>query len=259
MPGSSETTRTDCGIVCVDGVTVDYGKFRALEGISFDLQKGQVAAVIGPNGSGKTTLIRALLGLVPLKKGSIHVFGEEPKHARTRIGYVPQKFSFDTDFPLTVGEFLHLTRRPGVPADRPEDKLKEVGLVPGVMKKRLGSLSGGQLQRVLIASAIMSEPDILILDEPATGIDVVGEATFYDAIHHLKTEHDTTVIIVSHDIGVVSKFVDQVICINQKMMCAGPPKTALTDENLQELFGHHASYYGHMGHGTTTHTHRGKH
>ena len=136
---------------------------------------------------------------------------------------------------------MHLTRRSTTPVEKVEEKIKEVGLVPTILGKRLGSLSGGQLQRVL--------------DEPATGIDTVGEATFYDAINHLKEEHGTTVIIVSHDIGVVSDFVDSVICINRKMMCAGPPKTTLTEGNLRDLFGHHASFYGHQGHGTTTHGH----
>lgn len=255
MPKPSDSIRTECPTVCVKDVSVNYGRFKALEHVSFDLEKGQAAAVIGPNGSGKTTLIRAMLGLVPLHEGAIEIMGLSPVKARNFVGYVPQRFDFDPSFPITVGEFMHLTRKPTTPLEKVEEKIKEVGLVPAILGKRLGSLSGGQLQRVLVASAILDDPEILILDEPATGIDVVGEATFYDAVNHLKEEHGTTVIIVSHDIGVVSDFVDSVICINRKMMCSGPPKTTLTEKNLKELFGHHASFYGHKGHGTTTHGH----
>lgn len=258
MPKLSHNSKTE-PLICVKDVSVDYGDVRALEHVSFDLMKGQVAAIIGPNGSGKTTLVRAILGLLPLAEGQIEIMGESPKKSRKNVGYVPQKFNFDPDFPITVEEFMHLARHRKVPAHKVEEKIKEVGLVPTILRKRLGSLSGGQLQRVLVASAILDDPDLLVLDEPVTGIDIVGEATFYDAINHLKEEHDTTIILISHDLGVVSSFVDTVICINKKMMCAGSPQSTLTESNLQEVFGHHASFYGHQGHGTTTHRHHTKH
>ena len=259
MQKSSAETKTEKPTLCVRDVHVTYGHVKAVEHVSFHLMKGQAAAIIGPNGSGKTTLVRAILGLIPLQHGEVEILGTTPVEARNRIGYVPQRFSFDPDFPITVEEFMHLTRNRHVSPSKVLEKIKEVGLVPAILRKRLGRLSGGQLQRVLVASAILEDPDILFLDEPATGIDIVGEATFYDAIHHLKEEHGTTIVLVSHDIGVVSDFVDTVVCINRKMMCAGPPKTALTDVKLQELFGHHATYYGHQGHGTTTHDHKGTH
>lgn len=255
MPKSSDSTKNERVAIRVRDVSVSYGRLRALERVSFDLEKGRAAAIIGPNGSGKTTLIRALLGLVPLEGGDIRILGERPDDARKHIGYVPQRFYFDPEFPITVREFMRLTKRRGIPASKIEEKIKEVGLIPAILKKRLGSLSGGQLQRVLVASAILDDPDILVLDEPATGIDMVGEATFYDAINHLKKEHGTTIVLVSHDLGIVSDFVDSVICINRKMMCAGSPKTTLTERNLKELFGHRASFYEHHGHGTRTHHH----
>lgn len=246
-------------VVCVKDISVRYGNFSALEHVSFDLMKGEVAAIIGPNGSGKTTLVRAMLGLLPLASGKIEIMGERPEKARRNVGYVPQKFDFDPNFPITVGEFMHLARHRKVPAEKVEEKIKEVGLVPAILRKRLGSLSGGQLQRVLVASAILDDPDLLILDEPVTGIDVVGEATFYDAINHLKEGHGTSIVLISHDLGVVSSFVDTVICINKKMMCSGPPQATLTESNLRAVFGQHASFYGHHGHGTTTHRHHTKH
>ena len=131
--------------------------------------------------------------------------------------------------------------------------------MPSILDARLGNLSGGQLQRVLVAQAILDDPELLVMDEPATGIDIVGEATFYDAINHLKEEHKTTIVLVSHDIAVVSNFVDQVICLNKKLMCAGPPGTALTNKAISDMFDGRASLYQHRGHGSTTHGHHSHH
>jgi len=250
MPESSETTKNNIPAVCVQDVTVVYGDHAVVEDVSFDIKKGQAVALIGPNGSGKTTLLRAILRLIKPKSGTIRTEG--------KIGYVPQHFDFDPNFPLTVREFMHLGRNRRCPPEKVLEKMKEVGLMPSTLDVRLGNLSGGQLQRVLVAQAILDDPDLLVLDEPATGIDIVGEATFYDAIRHLKEEHKTTILLVSHDLAVVSNFVDQVVCLNRKLMCSGPPSTALSEEMLSEVFGHHASFYQHRGHGKTSrghHTH----
>ena len=129
--------------------------------------------------------------------------------------------------------------------------IDEVGLPASILKQQLGQLSGGQLQRVLIAQAVLNNPDLLVLDEPASGIDIVGEEAFYDIIRHLNREHDTTVLMVSHELSVVSKLVDTVVCLNHKMICFGPPKKLLTTKGIGRIFGDQTQIFEH-GH---THVH----
>ena len=234
-------------------VSVAYDGKNVLENVTFSLQKGRLAAVIGPNGSGKTTLIRALLGLVPLESGSVTIFGKTIHEARHSIGYVPQFFAFDKQFPITVVEFLRLARASQASNHQIDEAIKEVGLVPAILSARIGTLSGGQLQRILIAQAILHKPKLLILDEPATGIDVAGEQAFYDVIHHLHEEHKTTIILVSHDLSMVMNRVDEVICVNKELLCMGPPKGTLNRETLTQLFGEDTSFYAH-GHHTHKHS-----
>lgn len=223
--------------VSVRDVSVEYNGTTVLEGASFEVAQGEIAAIIGPNGSGKTTMMRAILGLSPLSSGEVRIMGKHLHAVRDLIGYVPQRFDFDRDFPITVREFLDLGRHPHSPVSRIAHKAKEVGLPARVLDQRLGSLSGGQLQRVLIAQAILNEPAILFLDEPTAGIDVTGEATLYEIIQHLNTTHRVTVLMVSHDIATVSDMVHNVICVNKKMLCYGPPRDALTLHKMQEVFG----------------------
>lgn len=249
MPKPSRKTNN---AVEVTGLTVAYGTKPVLEDVSFSIPKGSLTAVIGPNGSGKTTLIRTILGLVRPASGTVSIFGKPLASARNIIGYVPQKFNFDPTFPITVGEFLRLGVRDSS-GDAIRKTLHEVGLVPHILTHLLGSLSGGQLQRVLIAQAIINEPELLILDEPATGIDVVGEAAFYDVIEHLNEDHGTTVVLISHDVSMVAQKVDQVICVNRKLLCSGPPKKTLTKSTLEALFKdksvyEHAHPEGHHHH-----------
>lgn len=216
-------------MVRVDNLCVRLGDHVVLSDVSFDINHGEIAAVIGPNGSGKTTLIRAILGLIPLEKGTVNLDTDQ-------IGYLPQRFPIDPEFPITVFEFLELTKKDKHHANL-TTKLEEVGLTPAILKKRLGSLSGGQLQRVLIAQATIHNPPLLILDEPSTGIDIVGEKQFYDLIRCQRDNHGTTVILVSHDLSVIANVVDQIVCVNKRLVCFGPPKKALTQETIFELYG----------------------
>lgn len=240
MPKRSPKTNKHA--VDVERLTVAFDGNPVLENVSFSIKQGNVVAVIGPNGSGKTTLIKTILGLVKQKAGSTKIFGQHLHAVRDRIGYVPQKFNFDKHFPITVGEFLALALHKGSDKQLIEDTIKEVGLAPAVLKKNLGTLSGGQLQRTLIAQAIINSPDLLILDEPATGIDVVGEAAFYEVLQHLNKQHGTTVVIISHDVSMVSSKVDQVVCVNKKLLCSGPPKKTLTKATLEKLFSDSSVY-----------------
>jgi len=249
MPESSEKTSAELPAVSVRDCTVSYGNNVVVDDVSFDIKVGSITALIGPNGSGKTTVLRAILGLVPLRSGEVTVMGKHLHVMRPLIGYVPQRFEFDRDFPITVGEFMDLARRlhcqRHVPPSRILTKLKEVGLPKEILDRNLGELSGGQLQRVLVAQAIIHDPVILFLDEPSSGVDITGEATIYHLIEHLNQEHNTTVIMVSHDIGMISHIVDTVICVNRKLLCYGPPRTALTAHKLEEVFGEHGHPFNH--------------
>ncbi|MFA6603670.1 MAG: metal ABC transporter ATP-binding protein [Patescibacteria group bacterium] len=252
---SAKTNNTSRGIpaISIRDCVVAYGDNIVIDGISLDINQGSIAAVIGPNGSGKTTLIKAIIDLVPMKSGDIRILGKHLHSVRQMIGYVPQRFDFDRYFPMTVGEFLDLARRihcqKHFPASRVEHKLREVGLPKETLYKHLGELSGGQLQRVLIAQALINDPSILFLDEPSAGIDIMGEAAFFEILKHLKTEHDTTIIMVSHDITMISHIVDTVVCVNHKLLCFGSPAEALTKNKIEELFGAHQHPYNHPGHG----------
>ena len=239
--------------VTVRNLTVAFDSVVVLEDLTFEIPQGTITAIIGPNGSGKTTLIKAILGLVKHASGEIKLFDQHIHDVRPSIGYVPQRFSFEKTFPITVREFLSLSAHAHSTPEQLQTKLKEVGLKAEILKKQLGSLSGGQLQRVLIAQATLNDPSILVLDEPATGIDVIGEAAFYEIIKKLNAAHGTTVILVSHDISMVQASVDEVICVNKRLMCYGPPKSAMTATNLKKLFGEHTHLYEHG------HKHHGKH
>lgn len=246
MPGPS--LKTSKPAITVVGCTVAYGDNVVIDDVTAEVRAGSVTALIGPNGSGKTTLLKAILGLIPIDSGTITVFGKPIDDVRKLIGYVPQRLDFDLRFPITVAEFLELARHKHNPKSHIAKKIKEVGLPPEVAKAHLGSLSGGQLQRVLIAQAILNDPMLLVLDEPSSGIDIVGERTFYDIIKHLNKEHDATILLVSHELAVVSEVVDNVICLNRKLMCSGPPKLALADSAIDELFGFRTKRYGHDVH-----------
>lgn len=254
-PKTSPTISADAPAIAVRHLSVELGGHRILEDITFDVAQGQIAAIIGPNGSGKTTLVRAILGLAPTAGGTVALFGSPLDHVRRVIGYVPQRFDFDRDFPITVGEFLDLARHPHNPPAAIIAKLEEVGLSEKIAGQRLGSLSGGQLQRVLIAQAIINDPTILFLDEPSTGVDMVGEAAFYGLIKHLNERHHTTVLMVTHDIAVTSTLVHQVICVNHRLMCLGAPSVALSEKTLADVFGSHAAAYDHEH----LHAHSGEH
>ncbi len=221
-------------VIEAHNVTVSLGRKPVVNNVSFSLKQGEIASIVGPNGAGKTTLVRAILGLIPYT-GSIRLFGTQPKKMISKVGYVPQKFSFDTSFPLTVHEFLSLTLHKN-DHKRIIDSLEEME-VKDSMYKMLGDLSGGQLQRVLIARALLHNPKILFLDEPTSGVDMEGARTFYEIIEHLNKSHDVTIVLISHEINMVYKFATYVICLNKDLYCKGVPKETITQEILRKLYG----------------------
>jgi zinc transport system ATP-binding protein len=221
-------------ILEVRDLSVRFGNFPALEHISFTIEKQEIIAVIGPNGSGKTTLLKAILGLIPYD-GEIKILGEKIARVLPLLGYVPQHFAFEKTFPLTVDEFVKLTCRK--PDKLPSGGALQAAGMSGLEDKLVGELSGGQLQRVLIAHAMLHQPKILFLDEATSGIDIEGLTDFYSTIQRLNREHGVTIMMVSHEINMVYEFTDRIICLNRDLISHGETKTALTSEVLKKLYG----------------------
>jgi zinc transport system ATP-binding protein len=224
-------------IIEIRHLSVRYEGELVLNDLNFSVQKGEIVAIVGPNGSGKTTLIRAILRLVPYE-GEILVRGKRMRDMdprRASVGYVPQRFDFDRSIPITVGEFLELAY-PKLNPRKIKQVLLEVDL-KDFENRLIGSLSGGQLQRILIARALVNDPSILLLDEATSGVDTAGEKGFYDIISHLLKVHRTTVLLVSHEINMVYRFADHILCVNRDLICYGKPKEAITKEVLEKLYG----------------------
>ena len=229
-------------IIQVEHLSVSYNGTAVLNDLNFSIKRGEIVAVVGPNGSGKTTLIRAILGLAPYR-GTILVDQEPVQRMRSRIGYVPQTFVFDRTVPMTVSEFLKLTFEKVTP-----HQLKRVLLevdMTAHAEAQIGTLSGGQLQRILIARALLHDPSLLLLDEATSEIDMAGEKSFYDIVGHLNHIHQTTVVLVSHEINMVYKFADQIICLNRDIICYGKPKDTITKEVLEKLYGQEVRFQEH--------------
>ncbi|MFA6071768.1 MAG: metal ABC transporter ATP-binding protein [Janthinobacterium sp.] len=233
-------------VIKVSNLSIGYDGRQILRDISFEIAKGEIVGIIGPNGAGKTTLIMALLGPLKPSKGSIEVLGGRVEGCLLEIGYLPQRFTFDRTFPITVYEFLMLSLQADKKPGAIIEKLKEVDM-SGYKNSLLGTLSGGQLQRILIARAILNDPQILILDEPATGIDIEAERNFYQMIEHLNHDHQITVIFISHEVDLVYDFAGQVICLNKTLVCRGVPHDILTPAKIKELYkvDLHHHHHGH--------------
>jgi zinc transport system ATP-binding protein len=237
----------------VSHLTVRFeGQSRpAVEDVSFSLEEGQIATLIGPNGSGKSTVLKAILGLVPFT-GEVSVFGAPVDQAREKIGYVPQRLGFDVTLPLTVREAV---RMPLLGARGPEveaafDHFTMVLGIAPLVEKPLGALSGGELKRVLIARAMVTQPRLLLLDEPEAGIDIGGEQTLYELLHSLVSHHRLTALICSHELDIVFRYADVVLCLNRRLQCTGPPAQVLTPDALARLYGPATSVYRHGAGGT---------
>jgi zinc transport system ATP-binding protein len=232
-------------ILMVKDVCVTLGGHHILENISFSVRKGQTVAMLGPNGSGKSTLLRALLGLVPYDGAITWTPG-------VKLGYVPQALTVESSLPLTVSEFFDLKRCHQASVLH---ALRDVGLLEEhtdedhLIHQPLGTLSGGQLQRVLIAWSIVDKPSVLLFDEPTSGVDVGGQQNIYSLLDRLKKERSLTVLLISHDLHVVFSHADEVLCINKTLTCSGVPSEALDSKALAALYGHHVSLYSHERHG----------
>ncbi len=208
------------------------GVREVLSNVDLDVCRGEIVTLIGPNGAGKTTLVRLLLGIEQPTRGRI------VKPASTRIGYVPQRFDVDATIPMTVASFLALGAK--VTPNEIKNALEEAG-VARTLDQQLSKLSGGETQRVLIARALLRKPNLLILDEPASGVDFTGEAELYDLIGRLRDKLDLGVLLVSHDLHVVMARSDRVICLNGHVCCSGKPEDVSQHASYVRIFGPHAA------------------
>lgn len=211
------------------GLSVAYGAAApVLHHVDFTLAAGEIVTIVGPNGSGKSTLLRALLGMVAPSKGSV------TRAPGLRLGYVPQKLHLDPNLPLTVARFLRLNRRLSDAAIAA--LLARVG-APGLEGWAMAVLSGGQLQRVMLARALAGDPQLLVLDEPTAGLDQPGTAAFYRLIEDLRREIGCAILSVSHDLHVVMSASDRVVCLNGHVCCEGTPSVVSNAPEYRALFG----------------------
>jgi len=235
-------------LIVVSDLDVTLGGRAILTGVSMELSAGETIALIGPNGAGKTTLLRVLLGLLPYQ-GRVQVLGKPPEKLsraeRQQIGYVPQALQFDRTMPLLTRELLWALL--GERAQKPEQLHTILQAVDAIhlLDKPVRTLSGGELQRVVIAAALALQPKLLLLDEPATGIDVGVRLQFYELIERLRAEQGMGVLIVSHDLSVVSRYATRVVCIHHRLICTGAPEEILQMPLLEELYGHPVGVYQH--------------
>ena len=213
-------------------ITVAKSGRTLLSGIDIALHPAEIVTVIGPNGAGKTTLVRALLGLETLACGEVR------RKPGLVVGYVPQRFDIDRTIPLTVTRFLNLGLRKS--AEEIAAALNEVGAAR-VIQSQVAELSGGELQRVVLARALLRSPQLLVLDEPARGVDHIGEADLYALISRLRDTRKLGVLLISHDLHIVMASADRVVCINHHVCCSGRPETVAQHPEYARLFGPEAA------------------
>ncbi len=238
-------------VIDIDHLSFRYDKEVVLEDINLSIPKGAFLGIVGPNGSGKSTLLKLILGLLKPKEGEIRLFGQSQQKFkdRDRIGYVSQKAnSFNTGFPATVTEVVSsgLTKKVGMfrmigkkHSPQVEKAIESVGMSP-FASRNIGELSGGQQQRVFIARALVSEPEVLILDEPTVGVDSRNVAAFYEMLEHLNKDLDITLLLVTHDIGTISSKVTHVACLNKQLHFHGNTEEFenLRESDLSGIYGH---------------------
>ena len=222
-------------ILSVKDLNVRLNGEEILLDLTFDVYDGEVLAILGPNGAGKTTLLKALLGIVPYE--GIVMWREGVK-----VGYVPQRLPFIKDLPLSVKEFFQL-----VNASKGEtiEILKSIGLGEEILGKKIGDLSSGQFQRILIGWALASNPNVLLFDEPLAGIDIGGQESVYNLLEKLKGERNLTILFVTHELSVVYRLADRVLCLNKRMLCTGAPREMLTPEAISNLYASPVKFYQH--------------
>lgn len=233
-------------LLSVSDLSLKIQKRSILKDVTFHIEAGQIVTLIGPNGAGKSSLIRCILGLQKYQSGRVQVAPS------IRIGYMPQKMHVEQSLPITVDRFLSLG--PKVSRETRLEALQRVG-VPDIANSPLQTISGGEQQRVLLARAMLNQPDLLILDEPAQGVDINGQAELYDLIKSIRNEYGCGVFMVSHDLHLVMSATDQVLCLNHHICCSGHPDEVTQSDEYISIFGEQRLHPA-LAHYTHHHDHK---
>ena len=211
-------------LIKINDLNVQYGNKKVLQNFNLLLAEREIVTIVGPNGSGKTTLFKAIIGTAPIKTGTVEL------KPNLKIGYVPQQLNIDRSLPLTVDRFLRLTQ------NKFKNTLKIVN-IEDILNLQISNLSSGQMQRVLLASAILNRPDVLLLDEATRGLDQPGTAAFYHLVETIRKETGCAILMISHDLHVVMAASDRVICLNTHICCEGAPQAVARSPEYKALFG----------------------
>lgn len=266
MPDFSPTAiASPSPVLSVDQLTIRRGQQAVLQDVSFSIAAGTDVAIIGPNGAGKSTLVQAILGILPTEAGTVRLLGHPlsakgkmPTAIRHQVAYLPQNFLVDRRIPITVGELVALGwGRLGLQLPWAKAKARQQAVQAALDRVEathlkgqfISHLSGGETKRALLAYCLVRSRQLLILDEAPAGLDVRGEADFYQLLYELKAEQGWTILQISHDLDMVRRHCDRVLCLNRRLMCQGHPETTLAPENLSATYGsefvryrhHHAS------------------
>ena len=236
-------------IVEINNLTVKYPDVKALDDVSFVVNEGDFLGIIGPNGAGKSTLFDSMLGLNTKYEGTIKFFGEDIRNSKNYlkgIGYVPQKPIFEKNFPVTVNDVVRMGLRNESDKEKIDEILQQLW-IHELSNRRIGELSGGQLQRVFIAKALVNNPKVLILDEPVTGIDQQSIELFYSILRELNSKQKITIIWSSHDLDAVNKLANHVACLNRTLFFHGVSEKFFSDDKLVKQYSE-ASMQEHMHH-----------